>query len=129
MGLVIDLLGMSFNRLTVTGRGPNNRHKRAQWYCVCSCGNQNEVLVESWLLRSGNTKSCGCVHRENLQVHVQNCWKHGYACRGNQGPQYRAWTKARSAGKTQLAFLEFLNQQESIRAASTPQQSFETFVI
>src|SRR5258708_2078690 len=107
---------MKFNRLRVTGRAENNKSNRAMWFCVCDCG--NETVVESWCLRSGNTKSCGCLHDEQVKAHVQKCWKHGYATRGKQGPQYRAWARARGAGKMQLDFPEFLNQQRKILSLS-----------
>ena len=110
MGRLIDLHGLTFNRLTVTGRALNNRHKRAMWFCTCSCG--RECIVESWCLRSGNTKSCGCLNDEQVAAHIQKCWKHGYALRGKYNPLYRTWRKARSAGETQLDFLEFLAQND-----------------
>lgn len=46
----------------VTGR-TSNRNKI--WHCICDCG--NEIDVSSGSLSSGNTKSCGCLHKESLQ--------------------------------------------------------------
>lgn len=57
MGLV-DIKGQKFGMLTVIHR-VENRNKRVYWKCLCECG--NEVEVESYPLRSGHTRSCGCV--------------------------------------------------------------------
>jgi hypothetical protein len=39
-------------------------NKKAVWLCKCDCGNFVEVCGID--LRSGHTKSCGCIHREGL---------------------------------------------------------------
>ena len=60
MGKHIDLAGMAFGKLTVTGlcdKLYKNRWRR--WICQCECGNQTEVFTAK--LRSGHTKSCGCL--------------------------------------------------------------------
>lgn len=33
-----------------------------KWRCQCECG--NEVLVQTYNLKSGNTKSCGCLQKD-----------------------------------------------------------------
>jgi hypothetical protein len=55
----IDLTGHRFGRLTVTGPADIPRY----WKVVCDCGNERTVLGSS--MRSGNTKSCGCLTRLN----------------------------------------------------------------
>ena len=57
-----DLVGRRFGRLTVIERNGVNEHRRALWKCACSCG--NEITVSTSSLKSGNTKSCGCLKRE-----------------------------------------------------------------
>lgn len=52
-------IGNRYGALTVIARGPNTDQGRAQWVCECECGNQTIVLGKN--LRSGNTKSCGCL--------------------------------------------------------------------
>ena len=52
-------IGNKYGALTVIARGPNTNQGRAQWVCECECGNQTIVLGKN--LRSGNTKSCGCL--------------------------------------------------------------------
>jgi hypothetical protein len=62
-GKVKNELGNKYGRLTVIA--PSQKHDKSRfqfWKCQCSCGNIIEVASNS--LRSGNTKSCGCLQRE-----------------------------------------------------------------
>ncbi|HKJ63310.1 MAG TPA: hypothetical protein VKA94_15155 [Hyphomicrobiales bacterium] len=56
-----DLSGRRFGRLVVQALVGRLR-KKALWECVCDCG--NIVNVISVQLKSGETKSCGCLRRE-----------------------------------------------------------------
>ena len=58
-----DLRGQKFGRLLVIERAGSNRGS-ITYLCRCECG--NEVIVPTSSLRSGNTKSRGCLSRENL---------------------------------------------------------------
>lgn len=61
MPQLIDLTDQQFGRLTVAGRSAN-RGVVAHWLCRCECGTDLEVAGTR--LRSGETKSCGCLRRE-----------------------------------------------------------------
>lgn len=53
----VDITGKQFGRLTVShyvGDG--------QWECECECGNR--VVVRTYNLKNGNTKSCGCLQKD-----------------------------------------------------------------
>lgn len=41
---LIDLTGRRFNHLTVIGRADNDKWGKAQWKCVCDCGNECVVM-------------------------------------------------------------------------------------
>lgn len=62
-----NLTGKQFNRLTIIKEiepkkvGKGNRKTRMV-LCRCICGGEISVMLEH--LRSGNTKSCGCLKRE-----------------------------------------------------------------
>lgn len=61
-----DLSGMKFGRLTVLSRTtdyiePSGR-KRVVWLCKCDCGNY--ISTQGSSLKSGSTKSCGCIKAE-----------------------------------------------------------------
>ena len=63
MSKLIDLTGQKFGRLTVIERhGVIDGH--AAWLCKCDCG--NTTIVNGRNIRSGVTKSCGCIHTEQL---------------------------------------------------------------
>ena len=55
----IDLTGQRFGKLTVLER-TENIGTSAGWRCRCDCG--KETVVRTGALRSGHTKSCGCLH-------------------------------------------------------------------
>ena len=62
-------VGKTYERLTVESfcevRKVGNGTRLAFWNCLCSCGKQ--VVVSGAHLRSGNTKSCGCWHRDRVR--------------------------------------------------------------
>lgn len=57
----LRLEGVTFGRLTVVHEVEGARG-RSRWLCRCACG--ADVTVSSSHLRSGATKSCGCLRRE-----------------------------------------------------------------
>lgn len=59
----IDLSGKTFNLLKVVSYS-HQKGKLHYWSCVCDCG--KEKIIEGSSLRSGNTRSCGCIIRDNL---------------------------------------------------------------
>ena len=65
MGKAKDEIGNIYGYLTVIERALNSKDGRAMWKCKCKCG--NEVVVSGKHLRSGNTKSCGCLQKERTK--------------------------------------------------------------
>lgn len=60
-----DISNQKFGRLTVLYRVfPNSKQGSARWHCVCECG--NEIDVDGVKIRTGHTKSCGCLVKENM---------------------------------------------------------------
>lgn len=58
-----DLTGQRFGRLVVLGyAGSKGRH--SAFLCKCDCGNGKIINGDS--LRRGVSKSCGCLHREQV---------------------------------------------------------------
>ena len=60
----MNIIGQKFGRLEVIKRMPNSKTDKTRWLCKCNCG--NTVIVVGSNLKSGNTKSCGCLHNELL---------------------------------------------------------------
>lgn len=63
-----DLTGKTFGRLKVIKQAEDcvypNRQRIAQWECKCSCGCEDLVITSGFSLKSGRTRSCGCVRKE-----------------------------------------------------------------
>jgi len=64
----IDLKGQNFGKLIVLGEDEpyiclSTGRSERKWKCVCSCGEY--VSVKQSSLRSGKTRSCGCLQRRN----------------------------------------------------------------
>lgn len=59
-----NLTNQHFGKLTVlylTNKKDNSGHKI--WHCKCECGNECDISYDN--LKSGNTKSCGCLKSES----------------------------------------------------------------
>lgn len=68
MSKLIDLTGQRFGRLTVLERSPVDRKAgHAMWLCQCDCG--KVCVTDSYALRHGLTKSCGCRMTEYQHIH------------------------------------------------------------
>ena len=68
MGAFVDLTGQKFGRLTVLQCAGRDNVGRALWQCRCQCDGR-VVIVASYSLRSGNSRSCGCLMREVNSTH------------------------------------------------------------
>ena len=90
MWQVCDISQQTFGRLTALRRVRSNRQRHMLWLCVCVCG--TEVVVRRAYLRSGNTRSCGCLQREVASQTGSLNWKHGQSTRENgRTAEYRCW--------------------------------------
>ena len=62
---IIDLSGQHIGRWEVLYLLEERTKKRGTlWHCRCECGNEKDVPGET--LRSGQSKSCGCLNREMI---------------------------------------------------------------
>jgi hypothetical protein len=55
-------IGEKYGRLTVLEYLYTDEHPRKYFKCVCECG--GDVITHANALRSGNTKSCGCLMKD-----------------------------------------------------------------
>ena len=62
MGKFIDLSGQKFGKLKVIKK-IENKGENIQYLCKCDCGNYIKIIGTS--LRTGNTKSCGCLAKKH----------------------------------------------------------------
>jgi len=74
---LIDMSGRVFGSWTVIERAPN-RNGKTFWRCQCVCGAKKEVRAAK--LRSGHTRSCGCVKARFRHTHGKS-----------RTPEYKIW--------------------------------------
>lgn len=67
---VKPMVGVRVGRLVVTHPAATGSDGRARWVCLCVCGTVVEVDGKS--LRSGNTRSCGCLSRDKARERMTN---------------------------------------------------------
>lgn len=66
-----DLTGKHFGRLVVTGR-TNRKSTSGNYYWACQCDCGRKVDAESYLLRHGKVRSCGCLRKEKSAERLKN---------------------------------------------------------
>jgi len=78
---IIDETGKRYGKLTVIKKSVAKESGKlgSWWICKCDCG--NETIVHGRRLRTGHTRSCGCIHR-----------KHGMT----NTPEFRSWIGMKS---------------------------------
>jgi hypothetical protein len=77
MGNLIKIeVGTKFNRLTfVSEAGFKNKKRVCNW--VCDCGNDTVIRLDA--VKSGDTSSCGCFHKEQSSKSMSATFKkHGF---------------------------------------------------
>ena len=68
--IIRDLTGQQFGKLTVQYRINKEEHgSRNVWHCICSCGNEKNILQNS--LINQKVVSCGCQKAENSSKTVK----------------------------------------------------------
>ncbi|MCL2321772.1 MAG: hypothetical protein FWC47_06665 [Oscillospiraceae bacterium] len=65
-----DITGQRFGRLVAICKTDKRKNGSTIWECKCDCG--NVVEVPATYLRSGSSKSCGCLQRDAVAQTGQN---------------------------------------------------------
>jgi len=130
MGKKIDLTGMKFGRLTVIEESKERKKdNRVMWRCICSCDKGKEVNVRSWVLISGETKSCGCLISESITKINKRKKTHGKRRNedGSTNKMYSIWSsmKARCNRKNHKAYKYYGGR--GIKVCDEWRNSFEQF--
>lgn len=82
----IDISGQAFGRLVALGDAGSNGRSRL-WLCACACGRNSTVSLAS--LRSGRTRSCGCLKRDVIAGGAHTI--HGHSRGSAQTATYQTW--------------------------------------
>lgn len=116
MAVFKDLSKQRFGKLTVIQRAEGN-YKRPYYFCKCDCG--KTIILEGRKLSSGNTKSCGCLHKQQL---IARNYKHG--CRNTR--LYAIWLNMKQrCSSSNLRYKSW--QGRGITVCSSWEKSFENF--
>lgn len=120
-----------YGRLLVISQ-QESEHSKARWLCSCICGNETTVYGDK--LRTGQTRSCGCLQseaqRRNIQLSRGKQWrlKHGHAIRGSTSAEYRTWCSMinRCENKRQRSYKDY--GKRGISICERWRGSFENFL-
>ncbi len=121
-------IGGRFGRLVVLEESESRKFAcgatRKQYLCQCDCGNKK--IIDSGNLKGGDTKSCGCLHRE-LRIQ-RNVPKHGHASGNVITGTYTTWRnmKARCANPKDRRFKDYGGR--GISVCDRWLESFENFL-
>jgi hypothetical protein len=80
---VKNIVGEKFGRLTVLAFKGRGAYSYFNWECQCECGTVLTILSRE--LKSGDTKSCGCLKREVAGNNAPVL--HGMS----KSPEFRIW--------------------------------------
>lgn len=83
--------GKRFGKLTVRRQDGTNRHGKAVWLCSCDCGGETRVVGSD--LTSGHTRSCGCLHVDEVRSRMTT---HGQARHSTRSSLYHVWSQMKS---------------------------------
>ena len=94
---MIDMLGERYGRLVVVAFAGLTKYQCGKWHVQCDCGGSK--IVERQSLKSGRTRSCGCLAREagarNAQLAHAAATKHGGNVGGKPSKLYSTWQAMR----------------------------------
>ena len=122
MSKIKNLSGLKFGKLTVMERAEDKRSQNGRnhimYICKCDCGKQ--VVVKAENLRSGNTKSCGCLSSEKTKERLKKHGMHGTRI-------YVIWQgmKSRCNNPHSLSYANYGNR--GIKVCNEWQNDFDAF--
>lgn len=85
MAKLKDITNHIFGRLKVLNFS-KKKNSVYLWECLCECG--NITVVSAGALKTGNTKSCGCLRKEET---TKRKTLHGNTSKGKIPPIYSVW--------------------------------------
>ena len=119
MSKPLNLVGEKFGRLTVIERCGSNAIGRSLWACACDCGKKTSVA--GYALKSGNTSSCGCFHKDQLRDRVKT---HG----GYKSPEFSSWINMRTRCNNPKSTWFIHYGGRGIKVCERWEISFENFI-
>ena len=95
--------GEKYNNLTAIGFNYRDKKGRQCWLFRCDCGNKKVIDVSA--VKSGHTKSCGCLHKEKASIQGKKNKTHGMI----KTKEYKVWDsiKQRCLNKNHKAYKNY----------------------
>jgi len=87
------MIGGVFGRLTVVEGAGATKKRELLWRCKCFCG--GEKTTTGYLLRSGQSRSCGCLQKEKASISNKARTQHPGHPRVYRDRIYRIWSGMR----------------------------------
>lgn len=115
-----NLTGKKFSRLTGIRRVENIGH-HTRWLWKCDCGKETVSAADK--VKSGHTRSCGCLWPELCRKHG-----HGHDASGQQTKTYKAWVSMRSRVDGITPNYKKYYTDRGITVCERWKHSFETFL-
>lgn len=104
-----DLTGQRFGRLVALDGIPRKVGKKTRmfWNCLCDCGKRIEIVSDN--LKSGHTKSCGCLRVDTSRELGHKTSTHGDTRDGRRSPEYLVHTSLvqRATNKRHKAYPKY----------------------
>jgi hypothetical protein len=121
------LLIKTFERWTVLEFVGRENQKKI-YRCECECGTVRSVIGAS--LRSGASRSCGCLSREITAEHRRRSTTHGHARKGKITRTFRAWAAMirRCGDPEHAAYAWYGGRGITVCASWTGPSGFATFL-
>ena len=104
----VEMIGKTFGRLTVVNELPTRAKCGQKLYrCRCTCGGWSPA-VRGRSLRTGETKSCGCINREMAAKMGKSGVVHGLSDKSGNS-HYRRWSsiKMRTGNPNHMAYKNY----------------------
>lgn len=87
-----NLISQRFSKLVVKEVARDS--SRVRWKCLCDCGNWSIVSTDH--LRSGHSKSCGCLNVARTRVMGKANRMHGHTAKGKPSATFYSWSGMRT---------------------------------
>lgn len=126
LGKAKNISGLTFGRakaMTCVGRAPD---QAALWECICECG--TTFVAKGPDLRSGNTKSCGCLRSEKRVNPPPPPQTHGDTVGKKKSPEYVTWSAMKNRCYTESAVNYPIYGGRGITVCDRWRDSFEAFL-
>lgn len=77
-----------YNNWKVISIAPSVNHKK-YWLCECQCQSKIRKIIQDYDLKSGHSKSCGCLRSVNCSMIGMNNRKYDTITKGDK---FNRWT-------------------------------------